>query len=47
VALDIPRGIRIPVRHFAPSSLEEAMARLGVPVTGDFTDVADEFSIPR
>ncbi len=32
------RVITIPVRYFAPDGLEEAMRKLGVPLTGDFTD---------
>ena len=33
---DDRRDIEIPSRHFDPAGLEEAMARLGVPVSGDF-----------
>jgi len=31
------RGIEIPVRHFDPDGLEDAMRRLGVPIGGDFS----------
>jgi hypothetical protein len=38
IALDNDRrDIEIPLRHFDPAGLEEAMKRLGEPIAGDFS----------
>lgn len=45
VVLTSIRAITIPVRHFDPAGLEEAMRRLGVPLSGDFTQATDEIGV--
>ncbi len=45
VVLSTPRAITIPVRHFDATGLEDAMRRLDVPISGDFTSPADEIGV--
>src|SRR5207245_8813178 len=45
VVLTTARAIIIPIRHFNPAGLEEAMRRLGVPIRGDYTQLTDEIEV--
>jgi hypothetical protein len=45
VVVDGIRAVRIPIRNYVPSGLDNAMARLGVPIKGDFKRVVSEFKI--